>query len=404
MLGENCMGRKIFFALCIMLTGLLIACGENEEVTGTIETDSMVTDSKIEATLGNEIEDAAVETEQSWVNHYYNRGLYEENGFLYRQFSDGLYRRAKGTDSWEVLCYIPMKNASGLTGYGNMLYFTGAHEEETQDVSWNNSVFCYNLNTGEYGEILTGEDLIGTLNVYDGCLYVQRFTMEEGYMVYDGYRLDENGNISEQLNPDSADFLCYEQNRYSIAEYELTQGSVAGDRNNRADIGELKEEVIPTPACAAMLGGKVVLRQQKDESSSNFFLRDLNTSEDMLMFEASDILVVMEQGICYFTVDDERLMYYSFDTGEERELPMPEFWKGDNRPMSLSSYVTWSPENLYFFNYEDSLPQIVRISLADGALEVIAEGETLLETDLYRINQVDEEYFYHGEQAYALSD
>ena len=398
------MGRKIFFALCIMLTGLLIACGENEEVTGTIETDSMVTDSKIEATLGNEIEDAAVETEQSWVNHYYNRGLYEENGFLYRQFSDGLYRRAKGTDSWEVLCYIPMKNASGLTGYGNMLYFTGAHEEETQDVSWNNSVFCYNLNTGEYGEILTGEDLIGTLNVYDGCLYVQRFTMEEGYMVYDGYRLDENGNISEQLNPDSADFLCYEQNRYSIAEYELTQGSVAGDRNNRADIGELKEEVIPTPACAAMLGGKVVLRQQKDESSSNFFLRDLNTSEDMLMFEASDILVVMEQGICYFTVDDERLMYYSFDTGEERELPMPEFWKGDNRPMSLSSYVTWCPENLYFFNYEDSLPQIVRISLADGALEVIAEGETLLETDLYRINQVDEEYFYHGEQAYALSD
>ena len=99
------MGRKIFFALCIMLTGLLIACGENEEVTGTIETDSMVTDSKIEATLGNEIEDAAVETEQSWVNHYYNRGLYEENGFLYRQFSDGLYRRAKGTDSWEAVSY-----------------------------------------------------------------------------------------------------------------------------------------------------------------------------------------------------------------------------------------------------------------------------------------------------------
>lgn len=37
--------------------------------------------------------------EESWVNHYYNRGIYFKDGYTYRQFADGLYRRQAGTDS-----------------------------------------------------------------------------------------------------------------------------------------------------------------------------------------------------------------------------------------------------------------------------------------------------------------
>ena len=46
--------------------------------------------------------DTAEETE-SWINHYYNRGIYYMDGYTYRQFPDGLYRRKKGTENWELL-------------------------------------------------------------------------------------------------------------------------------------------------------------------------------------------------------------------------------------------------------------------------------------------------------------
>ena len=155
-----------------------------------------------------------------------------------------------------------------------------------------------------------------------------------------------------------------------------------------------------------MLDGKVVLRQQKGEGGSNYFLRDLTTGEDELLFDASDILAVMKDGIYYFpsTGAEESLMYYSFADGTNRELPMPEFWQGDNRMMNPSSYITWDQEALYFFNYgsEDDAAQIVKISLSDGSVETIVEGEALMETEAYRINQVDEEYFYHGAQMYPL--
>ena len=345
--------------------------------------------------------------EESWVNHYYNRGIYFKDGYTYRQFADGLYRRQAGTDSWELLCGITANYGPGLTCYGDRLYFTGYEEEaDTQGSGWNNAVFYYDLDTGESGNLLNVGTLTGALNVYDGCLYVQSFALDGGYMVYDGYRLNEEGEILEQLDSEAEDFLCREQNEYSIAEYELMHGPVSGRRSSGTSIDELKEEVISTPACAAMLDGKVVLRQQKGEGGSNYFLRDLTTGEDELLFDASDILTVMKDGIYYFpsTGAEESLMYYSFADGTNRELPMPEFWQGDNRMMNPSSYITWDQEALYFFNYgsEDDAAQIVKISLSDGSVETIVEGEALMETEAYRINQVDEEYFYHGDQMYPL--
>lgn len=266
--------------------------------------------------------------EESWVNHYYNRGIYFKDGYTYRQFADGLYRRQAGTDSWELLCGITANYGPGLTCYGDRLYFTGYEEEaDTEGSGWNNAVFYYDLDTGESGNLLNTGTLTGALNVYDGCLYVQSFALDGGYMVYDGYRLNEEGEILEQLDSEAEDFLCREQNEYSIAEYELMQGPVSGRRSSGTSIDELKEEVISTPACAAMLDGKVVLRQQKGEGGGNYFLRDLTTGEDELLFDASDILAVMKDGGYYFpsTGAEESLMYYSFADGTNRELPLPEF-------------------------------------------------------------------------------
>ena len=413
--------KYFMFGLVFLLILSVSACGKKEEEQMEEEStesasefhteDEVIAEEGTEKGTKEEPDNTEGGTdavpEESWVNHYYNRGIYFKDGYTYRQFADGLYRRQAGTDSWELLCEITTNYGPGLTCYGDRLYFTGYEEEaDTQGSGWNNAVFYYDLDTGESGNLLNVGTLTGALNVYDGCLYVQSFALDGGYMVYDGYRLNEEGEILEQLDSEAEDFLCREQNEYSIAEYELVHGPVSGRRSSGTSIDELKEEVISTPACAAMLDGKVVLRQQKGEGGSNYFLRDLTTGEDELLFDASDILAVMKDGIYYFpsTGAEESLMYYSFADGTNRELPLPEFWQGDNRMMNPSSYITWDQEAFYFFNYgsEDDAAQIVKISLSDGSVETIVEGEALMETEAYRINQVDEEYFYHGAQMYPL--
>lgn len=105
-----------------------------------------------------------------------------------------------------------MNYGPGLTCYGDRLYFTGYQEEaDVQGSGWNNTVFYYDLDTGEQGALLPVESLVGVLSVYKDCLYVQNFAVDGGYQFYDGYRLDRDGN-------DSHSSLCGNTGRKSSAE------------------------------------------------------------------------------------------------------------------------------------------------------------------------------------------
>ncbi len=44
----------------------------------------------------------------------------------------------------------------------------------------------------------------------------------------------------------------------------------------------------------------------------------------------------------------------------------------------------------------------MKISFADGSVETITAGEALQNTENPRVNLVDSEYFYHGEQMYPI--
>ncbi len=88
-----------------------------------------------------------------------------------------------------------------------------------QGSGWNNTVFYYDLDTGEQGALLPVESLVGVLSVYKDCLYVQNFAVDGGYQFYDGYRLDRDGNILEKLDHEGEDFICREQKEYGLAEY-----------------------------------------------------------------------------------------------------------------------------------------------------------------------------------------
>ena len=113
-----------------------------------------------------------------------------------------------------------MNYGPGLTCYGDRLYFTGYQEEaDVQGSGWNNTVFYYDLDTGEQGALLPVESLVGVLSVYKDYLYVQNFAVDGGYQFYDGYRLDRDGNILEKLDHEGEDFICREQKEYGLAEY-----------------------------------------------------------------------------------------------------------------------------------------------------------------------------------------
>ena len=89
-------------------------------------------------------------------------------------------------------------------------------------------------------------------------------------------------------------------------------GAVFDRKNNGTDWKEIKKEVIPIPACVAILGGKAVLSQYKDESSVSIFLRDVDSGEDSFLFEAEPVLLVTGEGIYYTTVYEENFKFYSF--------------------------------------------------------------------------------------------
>ena len=349
-------------------------------------------------------EEALSNTPQgSWVNHYYNRGIYEKDGYTYRQFRDGLYRRQEGTDIWELLCEVPIHVGRGLTAYGNRMYFTCYQvANDIQGSGWNNSVFYLDLNTMEYGELLSTESLASTVVVYESCLCFQYLV--EGYMRYDGYLLDESGEVLEKLDAESEDFLCYEQNQYNIAEYETISPSshVNVFVNPYEVVSTMKSEVIPIPYCASVLNGKTVFQQQNDESSFHYFLRDLKTGEESLLFDASAILFITDDGILYFATAGNMVKYYSFADHTSQEVVLPEFEETHN--LHIDSYLTYDEQAFYFYDYgEDSgIPRILRLSYNDWSLDVVAEGEILSETEDYRVNQVDGEYFYHWDQMYPV--
>ena len=403
--------------VCLLLmAGFMIlfvcACGQEKEELPKGRTEAETAEEAVktveEAEHAETVEvlENQEKKEESWINHYYNRGIYFKDGYTYRQFADGLYRRGTGSDKWEPLFENPMNYGPGLTCYGDRLYFTGYQEEaDVQGSGWNNTVFYYDLDTGEQRALLTTEELASTLTVYEGCLYFEY--MEDGYMLYEGYRLNEDGSIAEKLDETSEDFLCYETNEYSRAEAESMGFSSGGRRTEEKELRrcmeELKKGVIPVPACAAMLDGRAVLSQYKDELARTIYLRNVESGEDTFLFDASYVIAVTREYICYLDANEE-LCLYSFTEGKSQKINLPDEWENEDIGIEVSYIETYDKGALYFYDiYGDTyIHRIIRVSLDDWSAEIIAEGEMLEETDAWRINQVDEEYFYHGDQMYPL--
>lgn len=400
---RTCVGLCILGILAIAGCGLKEAPGEIGKKEPVVEDGGKYA----ETVTVEETEVEVAVPANHWANHYYNRGIWVNDGDTYRQFEDGLYRREEGTTEWELLYEVPIHFGRGLAEYKESLYFTCYQESrDVQGNGWDNSVFRFNIKTLDAEEILTFDEMVSTLAIYEDILYVEY--RRDGCMQYAGYRLDELGAVVETIDAESKAFLCYDQNKFNQAEQQNMGISSQGRGRNAEDFGkilqETKHEVISLPSCAAMLGGKVVLQQYKDESSASIFLRDVKTEEEKFLFDAENVLLITMEGIYYKTAEKEVLFYYSFLEDTSCEVGTPEMLELIS--VYSDSCLTYASEAIYVFDVgeEGREPQILQVSLEDWSLKVVAEGESLRESDDMKINQVDEMYFYHGKQSYRLSE
>ena len=93
---------------------------------------------------------------------------------------------------------------------------------------------------------------------------------------------------------------------------------------------------------------------------------------------------------------------YSFK--EQKSIDLEVSILMEEIPAYSSTYFTYDGNAFYYYDIDSDTKRIVKISKDDWSAETIAEGESLESEEGYRINQVDEESFYHGDQMYPLPE
>ena len=152
--------KRYILAAVICLT--LAGCGKDtapeEPQASVVETETTAEEPEVNAE--NETMDMAIDS----LNHYYNSGIYIKDDIIYRQLPDGLYERKSGSEEWKQLCPATINVGAGLACYGERLYFVGYQESaDTLGTGWNNTVFYYDIDSGDSGVLLTVECLVEDL-------------------------------------------------------------------------------------------------------------------------------------------------------------------------------------------------------------------------------------------------
>lgn len=119
-------------------------------------------------------------------------------------------------------------------------------------------------------------------------------------------------------------------------------------------------------------------------------------------FYSPSILFITDDGILYSAATGNMIRYYSFADNISHEVALPKF--EETHSLHIDSYLTYDEKAFYFYDYGEisGISRILQLSYNDWSLDVVAEGKILSETEDYRVNQTDDEYFYQGDQMYPV--
>lgn len=323
-----------------------------------------------------------------FYNHCENDSIVYKNGYTYRIFSDGIYRRASGNEDWESLYQGEMSRNHNLELYRDFLYFTLNREgEDTKPRFVRQTLWQLDLNTLEctkIGDMV--QDLPYIFSVYDGNLYIG-YSMYSA-LRYDVYPLDEQGMPGEKLDETSPEFICAEQNAFSQAQEDNWHTGTTYS----PQMQEMDQEVIPIPECTSMLNGYYLTRRPYTEALAHFYLVHAATGERQFLLDAYDIWAITPTGL--YCIGDEsstnQLFYYSFSRKEALPVLYPAL------SYEIFQLLTYDPSWLYLY-CDDS---ILRMSRSTGETEVLLD--TIPEDVTFSYFAVDPEYFYMEDTMFPL--
>lgn len=401
------MKKYAYLLLCFLL--LLGACGKKErelpEETPRYDTEEPVLDGDMSdgeqapakpMSLSDMLEDITDAFDDSdpavWYRHYHNRSIVYEDGFTYRIFSDGIYRRAAGSSQWDALYQGEMSQGHALGKYKEFLYFTLNREgADPKEHFVPQTLWQLNLDTLESREIGNMvEDLPYIFSIYNGNLYIGSSLF--GALRYDVYPLDSQGMPGEKMDEASPDFICAEQNAFSLEENTYREQTGGAGPYYSPEMLEMEEEVLPIPDCAAMLNGYFITKKIHTEAAAHFYLTNSATKEQQLLFDAYDILAVTPTGIYYYGdgTQIDTFHYYSFLQKEALSFL--------NEEISYDSFYLLTYDRAWLYFYDHS--HIMRMSRSTG------ETEIFLHTVPENLNSsycaVDPEYFYLDDEMIPL--
>lgn len=256
---------------------------------------------------------------------------------------------------WELIYETPTTLQKGIRNFGSYLYFlTPASIEDGNEINVPKSLCRFNPDTLEAENIMALDKKVVDFTIYNDTIYFMvQGNLSTAY--YEAYGLNEQGMIGEQLAETSPDFICQNANEYHILE-----------ENDDPNIWELKSEVLPTPNCAVMLNGFILLKENKNEAENNFFLKNCDDNSETLLFSAANIFMITFDGIYYWSEDGFSMEYYSFRTGESISFTLFEEYV-------MLRPLTFDENWLYVYNIFE--PEISRISRNTGMIESLKEYE-----------------------------
>lgn len=405
------MKKYCFLLLCLLL--LLGACRKKEqnrtEEARPFDTEEPILMEETAAPEAKETSDGPVSLSdmleditkalddsdpEVWYHHYNNRSIVYKDGFTYRIFSDGIYRRAAGSTDWEPLYQGKMSGNHALEAYREFLYFTLDREGLDPNPSTKfvpQTLWQLDRNTLECKKIGDmAENTPYIFSIYEENLYIGYSLF--GALRYNVYPLDAEGMPGEKMAEDSPDFICAKQNAYSLEEEAHIMQEGGGAPSDSPQMSDMEREVIPIPCCTAMLNGYYVTTKYYNELSAHFYLTNSATGEQQFLFDAYIILAVTPTGIFYHetAADADPFHYYSFYQKEPHPFLKEEITYEHFR------LLTYDRAWLYF--YDDN--RIMRMSRSTG------ETEAFLDVNSENLNisycAVDPEYFYLDEEMYPL--
>lgn len=397
--------KSIFLILTLCMTifiiGMYVSCGHNpqeaepqndipadtsSDISSNISSDTSSpadTSETSEDPEHTDISETDTQTQAFNYNNDYNKLIRCYNGDVYLSDENGIYLIKNGTGPEELIIENAYCSTRGIEIYDHYLYFSGSLPGEDETSS---TIYRMDLNTYEVENMLSDFEQkfeqLYNISVYEDELYA---SLEfSGLKV--GFKLDQNGNITEQLDENAEDFLYKEYNEYMKLEAQRMNAGYDTEEYWKLT-EELNEKYIAltdVASCKKILHGNQIVSRYENEAVRNIYLETENGEYKFLCEDIGFPSLVTEEGIYYASTESGDIWFMDYNFDNEPKIPQL-FYKSDPMLFKSISLVNYDADYVYLLKSEhigfdaEDMPlfetYLIRVSRKDGDAEEVYQFE-----------------------------